>query len=285
MISVVSVFYGEKESSAKCLLKSLEAQTASHELILMDNTKDRFRSVAAALNEGGRKAKGKYIMFVHPDVDLISSSWIGDAEKILDSAVNLGIAGVAGMSEEGRTNKERGRNVIKSIDKPWEWGNPIHRPEPVQTLDECLVVIPKCVFDRFKFDEETCDSWHLYAVDYCLSIRSEGLHAYAIPMYVHHRSENSAGTKYMEDFFGYAGYRRRYYPTLVKVLKKHRGHAKRIYTTCGTWSTACPLALQRIYEMAFRAFYHLGVLLGLRFIWRVSGLKDIASKGSDRSSA
>ena len=52
-------------------------------------------------------------MFVHQDIDLLSDGWLEDAERWLDVIPNLGIAGVAGMSEFGYTNEERGRNIIK----------------------------------------------------------------------------------------------------------------------------------------------------------------------------
>ena len=111
MISIVCV-YNNEEIFNNYLLKSLKSQTAKHEEILIDNTQGRFKSAAEALNWGGRKAKGKYIMFVHQDVDLSSNTWLENAENILDPIINLGIAGVAGMSEEGLINKERNRGII-----------------------------------------------------------------------------------------------------------------------------------------------------------------------------
>ena len=67
MISIVCV-YNNKEILNKYLIKSLESQTEDYELILLDNTQNKFNSAAKALNNGGRKAKGDYIMFVHQDV-------------------------------------------------------------------------------------------------------------------------------------------------------------------------------------------------------------------------
>ncbi len=231
------------------MLKSLQDQTAEYELILEDNTRSRFSSAAQALNHGGRNASSKYIMFVHQDINLLSDRWLEDAERWLDMIPNLGIAGVAGMSEFGCTNKERGRNIIKhgNPQQFWSWGNPISMPEVVQTLDECLVIIPKKIFDAHGFDAITCDGWDLYAVDYCLSIKRIGGQAYAIPMFVYHGS-----TGHLTE---------RYFCVLSKVLKKHKKYFNLIITTTGSWSTFYPVNVQRKYiafnKRAFRLLIYL----------------------------
>jgi len=255
MFSIISVYHN-KEILERYLLKSLESQSANYELILIDNTKMQFKSIAEALNYGARqiKSQSKYIMFVHPDVDLCTNTWLENAEKILDSLPNLGTTGVAGMSEEGGSNKERGRNIIKHNNPPiiWPWGNPIKKPEPVQTLDECLLIIPKSVFNILQFDEKTCDDWHLYAVDYCLSCKRLGFEAYAIPMFIYHRSASLS--KYRKSKIqilkSLGPLPESYYQTLEKLLKKHKNYFRRIYTTCGDWSTSYPLILQRILPLA-----------------------------------
>lgn len=259
MISIVTVYNNEKILK-DYLLKSLRYQTVKFELIKINNTKNTFKSAAQALNYGGKKANNNYIIFVHQDVDLSSNSWLENAEEILDSIPDLGIAGVAGMSEEGKTQKDRGRNIIKHGDVMWEYGNEIQKPEPVQTLDECLVIIPKPVFDVLKFDEEACDNWHLYAVDYCLSARKLRLGVYAIPMFIYHKSTGDSNCE---------GYKQ----ALKKILKKHKSRVKRIYTTFHAWKTSYPLALQRLVPATKRLTYLLMIKLGFRYIWRKSGLK------------
>jgi hypothetical protein len=258
MISIV-VCYNNEQALGRILLPSLKNQTALFELIKLDNTGGRFNSAAEALNYGAKQANGKYIMFVHQDVDLCSVSWVEDAEKMLDSISDLGIAGVAGMCEIGRSNKERGRNIIKHGEnhRQWEWSNPICEPERVQTLDECLVIIPKSVLDCLKFDEKTCDGWHLYAVDYCLSCKRLGLDAFALPMFIYHRG-NDPSTRTRQILLR-LGMLPGYFPILRKVLQKHRNHYGRIYTSCGDWHTAYPVLLQRTYNVAIG---------GIKFIMR-----------------
>lgn len=248
------------------LLKSLRVQTVKFELIKIDNTRNTFKSAAEALNYGGKKAKGKYIMFVHQDVDLFSHSWLEDAEKILDSISDLGIAGVAGVSEEGRTHKDRKRNIIKHGYPPEDLvATPIRKPEKVQTLDECLIIIPKSVFDSLEFDERTCNDWHLYAADYCLSIKKSGYCAYAIPMFIYHRSAGDSMSP-------------AYYRTLNKLLRKYKNEVKCIYKPGKTWSTSYPLILQRIVLSAKELLRYFLIKIGIRYLWRKSGLKSLLRK-------
>jgi len=241
MISVICV-YNNKVTLERYLLKGLEHQTAKYEVILLDNTDGRFSSAAEALNFGGDKGTSDYLMFIHQDVLLPSPDWLAKAESYLDSVSKLGIAGVAGMVEGGHSNEERGRNIITHGDPPeaWKWGHPITKPEPVQTLDELMVIIPKSAFEKKPFDEATCSGWDLYAVDYCLNVKQAGFGVYVIPLSVHHGSRGRATESY--------------FITLNKVLKKHKAHYRRINTTLGSWSTMYPLAVQRRVKPVHKKF-------------------------------
>jgi len=97
-------------------------------------------------------------MFVHQDVNLLSNTWLKDAEEMLDTIPNLGIAGVVGSVEEGDSVLERMRNVIAHGDDREQIGNPISSPERVQTLDEMLLIVPREVFLEYQFDETTCSN-------------------------------------------------------------------------------------------------------------------------------
>jgi len=185
MLSIV-VVYDDERALSEILLKSLSNQTTRFELITIDNTEGQFKSAAEALNYGGRQANGKYIMFVHQDVELDSDLWLEKVERILDSIPELGAAGVAGMSEKGKTKKEMGRGCFSDCGETW--GNPIQKPEDVQTLDECLLIVPKLMFSKTQFDEETFDGWHCYGVDYCLRVKHMGLRTCVLPAFIYHRS-------------------------------------------------------------------------------------------------
>lgn len=242
MFSIVCV-YNNKEILNEWLLNSLGMQNVKdYELIILDNTKGQFKSAAEALNVGGKKAKGSYIMFVHQDLKLIDGDWLRKAERYVESIGDLGIAGIAGMSNFEDVNGERGRNVIFHGTDRKPWGNPISAAMEVQTLDEQLLIIPRNVFDVLKFDEISCNGWHLYGVDYALSVGNLGLKAYVLPLSVWHWSMGSPLDQ-------------RYFHTVRKIAKKHK-HIKMIYTPPGYWPN--------------NSFYLCLLEIGLyRIIWRM----------------
>jgi GT2 family glycosyltransferase len=255
MISIICV-YNNEWILQNYLLKSLSEQNTDFELITIDNTENRFKSAAAALNWGGNQAAGDYLMFVHQDVDLCSDSWFDDVEALLDFLPDLGIAGVAGVRERGATRKERFRNIQNQ--KPLEryrnaitqgpqslhFGVPILQSEPVQTLDECLVIIPKSVFSVMQFDEATCSDWHLYSVDYCLSVKTRGFGVYVIPKHIYHQSMGVEKSS-LQVLISFSLYSEEYYRTLKRILKKHKNQFEWIHTSCGSWNVAYPFTLQR----------------------------------------
>jgi GT2 family glycosyltransferase len=245
MISIVCP-YRNNDILKDWLLRSLESQTAKYEIITVDTAKHGFKSAAQALNFGGEQATGKYIMFVHQDIDMVSSSWLEEAEAILDTIPDLGIAGVVGSVEAGGSVSERMRNVIAHGDRMEKIGNPISSPERVQTLDELLLIVPREVFERYRFDETTCDNWHLYGTDYCLSMLTMGKGVYVIPFYVIHKSKGASSNK-LSLIINF-GLSKAYYRSLEKVLNKHKDHFTSVYTTpgYGRWKTAEPLFTQRL---------------------------------------
>ncbi len=170
-------------------------------------------------------------MFVHQDVDLSKNTWLEEVEKVLDELPNLGIAGVAGKSK----NKD---GVITNIkhDNPPKFAGKIQfeKPTKVQTVDERLTIIPKSVFAKLQFDENACNDWHLYAVDYCLSVKRLGFDSYVIPIFIYHKSSGYSMSE-------------KYFVTLKKLLKKHKKYYNQIYTTMGNWSTRYPVNIKRIY--------------------------------------
>lgn len=223
--------YNNEEILNNYLLKSLNSQTTNYELILIDNTQKKFKSAAEAFNQEGKKAKGKYIIFTHQDVDLSSDMFLNDLKIILDSLPNLGIAGAAGKSEE----KVIVSNIREGIPPKLSGKIQINKPIKVQTLDECLFIIPKSIFDAVQFDEKVCSGWHLYAVDYSLSVAEMGLDVYVIPASIYHKS---AGESFSKE----------YYDILKKLLDKHRKNYKLVYTTMGNWNSEYPLSIQKIFQ-------------------------------------
>jgi len=228
MISVVCV-YNNQQVLREYLEGSLDTQTASFEKIFIDNSQNSYKSAAKALNEGGARATGKYVLFIHQDVRIYPETWLSDVEKMLDSIRTFGIAGLAGKKDsEGVMS-----NIIHGIPPRPVGDTRIDRVETTQTVDECAMIVPKSVFDVLRFDEEVCDNWHLYGVDYSLSVRSLGLDVLVLPVEAYHRS------------IGYPA-SEGYYKSLRKLLRKHRKKYEYVYTTMGDWRTAVPVSLSRL---------------------------------------
>ena len=247
MFSIVCIF-NNKEVLDNLLLASLKEQTSPYELILVDNTAQKYESASNALNKGAQDAKGDYLMFVHQDVSLGSRYNLKYAEEVLAGLPDLGAAGVAGRAKNG------GYSIMHHGIPPSPVPNCFGMTKPVrtQTLDECLIMVPKSVFKVIQFDEKTCDDWHLYTVDYCLSLANLGFKVYVLPMYVYHQSLGTHDANILQDIMHLGPYPEGYYQTLAKLISKHKSRCKNIYTTTGNWNTYLPLLLQRITHLAKR---------------------------------
>jgi hypothetical protein len=243
MISVISII-NNNAIAKEFLLHGLSRQNTHYDLILLDNRNSSYRSAAQAYNEGSAEAKGDYLMFIHQDVLLPCHNWLKEAEESLSTVSNLGIAGSAGMLQPTFINDfeiwaryymleklflskvwyyrySRG-NVFHGRDKKF-WGGK-STPEIIasKTLDELLLIIPSVVFENLKFDETTCDNWHLYGVDYSLSASQKYRDVFVLPHPVVHLSTGKVN--------------KAYFKTLVKLTKKHRNE-KIINTLMCPWST------------------------------------------------
>lgn len=241
MLSLICV-YNNGKILEKYLLSSLKAQTVPYDLVLIDNTKNEFKSAAKALNFGASKAKGDYFVFLHQDISLTSEQSLEKLEKILQQLPRKVIVGPAGALELNKkvacvTNMMHGEPPVYAGGSK---GLKINVPYRVQTLDECMIVIPKEVFDMLKFDSTTCNGWHLYGVDYCISASKMNIPIYAIPADVYHGSSGNINKEY--------------YLILKKVARKHRSNVDFLYTTVGLWPTSWLLLNIKITKISVRDF-------------------------------
>jgi len=238
MISVVCVF-NNREKCEKYLLSSLKMQRAPYELILLDNTKSEYPSAASALNVGGGRAQGDYILFIHQDMQFDSETWLSDMENILRSLQDIGIAGLAGKTD----SKGVISNIMHGVPPRPAGDEMIQCVETAQTVDECALIIPKEKFRHIKFDEAVCDDWHLYGVEYSLSVIKINMNVFVLPLVAYHGSAAYS----MSD---------NYYKTMRKVIKKHKMDHKIIYTTMGDWRTNLPLFFyKRIKLILYKKFF------------------------------
>lgn len=270
MISVVCVYNNER-TLKNVLLKSLNNQSAEFELITLDNTDHRYKSASEALNYGGAKAKGDYIMFIHQDMWLVSDSLLEAVEEMLKTIPDLGIAGVAGTSEKGNTLIDRRKWTFNVFNQDWwlQGNKPVHKPEEVQTLDECLLIVPSWVFARLQFDEQVFDGWDCYGVDYCLSVRQLGLKAYTIPAPCIHSCLREI--YYVWEFNELLKYHK-------KLYTKHRRNYKRIYSWMAeiSWPS---LKFREFMQLVAPIYLRLFVPLNMILKREISGCDSVLDLG------
>jgi len=223
MISIVCV-YNSSEIFENVLSKSLNNQTVLFELIALDNQNYLFKSAAEALNYGGLLASGKYIMFAHQDMWLGEETFLEQAENALEHLSELGVAGVAGIGVEGARWIDRIRYSMDIYNQAFHNKDPVTTPQEVQTLDECLLIVPRAVFSELKFDEKTFDGWDCYGADYCLCAKQKGLKTYVIPGRSSHCT--TRGNFRLWEFKDLLNFQKRLY-------RKHKKHHRTIHTWVG----------------------------------------------------
>jgi hypothetical protein len=225
---------------------SLERQRPRVEILAIDNSRSVFSCAADVLNTAAEQVSGEWLMFAHQDVSFEGDSWLADAEAWLRTLGDAGIAGIAGARGPA-TNRTCVvlSNISDSVPPQRDGFTQIDAPEPVQTLDECLFFVKRSLVRRVSFDRMTCRGWHLYAVEYCLTLGALGCGVYVLPLDIYHRS---GGRRVASKWF--PRYEDDYYRTLSAVLRKHRRQFPVVYTTCGTWRADRPLFWQKYDRVA-----------------------------------
>jgi hypothetical protein len=154
---------------------------ASHEVLLREG----FSSAAAAYNNAIDEATNDLIVFCHQDI-FLPETWLPDLSRALDwLEVNDPNWGVLGCY--GETLNDHGRGYIYSSGRG-VLGTPSAPPEPVQTLDEIVLILRKSSGLRF---DERLPHFHLYGADICLRAARRGLKNYAISAFCVHNTNQT----------------------------------------------------------------------------------------------
>lgn len=219
MISIICC-YNDEIIFNKVLLESLKNQEyKDYELIAIDNTSNVYSSASRALNNGIDKAIGESLMVVHQDFRFCDEKQLGNIVSTIGTLNDYDLVGAAGAildEQAGIIDKIRGkdRKIISSIN---HYSMDEHICE-VETLDECCFVFKRKLIDKIRFDEINCNSWDLYGVDLCLTAKLREGKIYVIPVFAEHLSIGKISIKF--------------YWTLYRLIKKYKGHFRKIITTC-----------------------------------------------------
>lgn len=219
MISIICICNNRRMYN-DILAKSLARQhECSYEILRIDNQNNRYNSAIKAFNSVINEAKGDYLMFVHQDIALEDDYFLNKVEDYFKTHPKTGIVGVAGCKDNVVYSNIEQSNPRKRVSE-----TVLKKPKMVNSLDECLFVIPKETLLNHPFDETLCDHWHLYAVEYCYQMKKANKDVVVLPLNAYHVSEG--------DFMNEG-----YYETLVKVAHKYQKDYKKIDTTIRSWHT------------------------------------------------
>jgi len=231
MNSKVSVIccYNDKKVLTNMLEYSLNNQDIEIERIFIDNTRNQYSSSAAALNAGANNSSGDILIFVHQDIALNNNETISRVIDYLKERHPC-ILGFAGKGADNFLYS----NMKQGSDNDYAGEKQIASTKQVQTLDESFVAIEKTLFMKYLFDEQTCNNWHLYVVDLCLTFGENNIPSYVVPCDAYHLSKGNIGTAF--------------YKSLIPVVRKHHAYYSIIYATCATIKTSF---FNRMYFVAY----------------------------------
>jgi hypothetical protein len=151
-----------------------------HQILLQEG----FSSASEAYNHGLRRSVNELLIFVHQDV-FLPEAWMsqldGALQKLQETDPNWGVLGCWGAKKNG---EYRG-HVYSS-----GWGvlgEPFEDPEPVQTLDEIVLIFRKS--SGLLFDEDLAH-FHFFGTDICMRAAKQRMKSYAMSAFcVHNTSQ------------------------------------------------------------------------------------------------
>jgi Glycosyltransferase like family len=169
----------------------------NHQILVQEG----FASAGQAYNDGLHRAANELLIFTHSDM-FLPKTWMSQLERALQylekSNPNWGVLGCWGATKSGEY-----RGHIYSTG----WGvlgKPFDHPQPVQTLDEIILIFRRS--SALQFDEEL-PHFHFYGTDICMRAAMQGMKSYAISAFCIH---NTAQTfRMVKEFYCSYSYIRR----------------------------------------------------------------------------
>jgi glycosyltransferase involved in cell wall biosynthesis len=171
--SVNPEFYNQVSESIKATIG------VEYELIKISNHINNY-GICKAYNIGAAQAKNPILCFLHEDILIQSTNWGREIFDFFEQNEKIGAVGIAGSTFKSlvpsiwaqglyQTDYQRiiqhhseGKSTINP-DYPSKWIE-------VKTLDGVLLCCPKNVWEKYPFDEQNFDKFHLYDLDFCTQI-------------------------------------------------------------------------------------------------------------------
>ncbi len=186
-ISIVCCYTSKDKLSY--LARSLDRQDLPVERVFVDNAEGQFSSASCALNYGASRSTGDLILFCHQDIKFKHNDSLRRLVAEL-SILNSGdVGGVAGAI----SGKTFTRITHGNDEEPY----PIEASFPnesirVETVDECLIILPRTTWENHRFNEDVCDGWHFYGVEQSLFALANNRNVYVFDADVNHLSSRGS---------------------------------------------------------------------------------------------
>lgn len=222
--------YNNSEMLNSILLKSIENQTVTCNVVLIDGNEknnQQYGSAASIYNKAIKQTKESVIICVHQDISLEDKDILKKIYLYLDKNRKT-IAGCAGAALNTNNRNHKIQRIVYGNIVEGEFGTierltHIDNITEVVSVDECLFAFNKEVFNFVRFDEETCNGWHFFASDLCYQAREYGINTVVMPLNIWHVSTGKVGN----DF----------YIQMERIRKKYKKYTKYYLTTCITLNT------------------------------------------------
>jgi hypothetical protein len=214
--------YNNTKQMEEMLLPSLRriGRTGKDDL-LIDNTSHKYTSCAQAFNTELALHPGHaddVLIFLHQDMAFDDDAFLQRIVKELSDNPRQ-ILGFAGMPKSGRTVS----NLKYLRTKSYITRTQVKEKIEVESLDECCFAMTRGVYEQIRFDEEICDHWHLYAVNFCYEARlHHQIPSYVLPETIYHKMDGTFGLDVDKHFLR----------SLAKMRKKYHHEVSVIYTPC-----------------------------------------------------
>jgi hypothetical protein len=180
--------------------------------------KRNFTSASLAYNSAIDDAEKDILIFVHQDIYL-PDTWFADLKRCLafleSSRANWGVLGCFGSRKDAYGGL--GRVYTRGLGRH---GRQITQPEPIDTLDEIVLIIRKSSGLRF---DPGLPHFHLYGPDICLIARDKGMVNYAFQGFCVHNTNQLLSLP------------KEFYPCYRYIRRKWFRYLP-IYTSCMTIS-------------------------------------------------
>lgn len=216
-VSIIIIHTNDEQLKEAEKWIDLQDYSGEIEKIFLDNRGNKnYTSAAQALNDGAKKSTGDILIFMHQDIYLWGENSISDCVEYIESRVENIIVGFAGIA----SHNNQSCFDVKMGDTEEIWAFKTNGvPVDATTLDECFLAMKKEVWEKLKFDEQTCDNWHFYGAEICLHNKLEGGINIILPSKICHYSFGVPSGK-------------NFYRSAKKLAKKYKRDFKYIHTTC-----------------------------------------------------